>query len=87
MSTRVQSVTFHAAIALLLACAPLLTGRAGVGAQAPVDISLQPRVENISSLIWQGSFRVGPSSSDRIRTAAARHAPRSPTAAPPSRPS
>jgi hypothetical protein len=58
MSTRVQSVAFHAAIALLLACAPLLTGRAGVGAQAPGDLSLEPRVEDISSLAWQGSFRV-----------------------------
>jgi hypothetical protein len=60
MSTRARSVTSCAAIALLLACAPLLIGRGRVsaGAQAPVDIAAQPRIENASNLVWQGSFRV-----------------------------
>jgi hypothetical protein len=58
MSTRVRGLTSSVAIALLLACAPLLTGRGGLGAQAPADISLEPRVENVSSFVWQGSFRL-----------------------------
>jgi hypothetical protein len=58
MSTRVRRVASSASIALLLACALLLLGRNGVVAQAPVDPSLQPRVEDVTSLVWQGSFRV-----------------------------
>ena len=58
MSTRVRGLTSSVAIALLLACAPLLTGHGGLGAQAPADVSLEPRVEDVSSFIWQGSFRL-----------------------------
>jgi Putative Ig domain len=58
MNPRVRRVTSCLAIALLLACAPLLIGRGAVSAQSPVDISLEPRVEDIASLVWQGSFRV-----------------------------
>ena len=60
MNRLARCATSCVAIALLFTSAPFFTDGAGVvaEAQAPVDISVQPRVEDISSLVWQGSFRV-----------------------------
>ena len=55
-----RRITTFIAIALFFALVPLLNHHASavVDAQAPPDISLEPRVEDISSLVWQGSFRL-----------------------------